>query len=107
MEKQQEIIHKRFQNNYNEGSIEIQVDFILENGVLKMSNIQIQGTFNSGLPNSPTIEQQNNKTFLVSHYTNIAGKRIMERIVGNKYADDIVAQILRLKKELLSGLNSD
>lgn len=106
MGKQQKITHKRFQNDYSEGSIEVQVDFILENGVFKIANIQIHGTFDSGLPNSPTFEQQNDKAFIVSHYINISGKRIMERIVGNKYADEIAEEILKLKKELNSDLNA-
>ena len=106
MEKQQKITHKRFQNDYSEGSIEVQVDFIPENGVFKISNIQIHGTFDTGLPSSPTFEQVNNTAFLVSHYTNIVGERIMERVVGNKYADEIVEQILKLKKELNSSLNA-
>lgn len=100
MTKQQKIIHKRFQNNYSEGSFEVQLNFIVENNVIVVSNIQIHGSFDTGLPNSPIFEQINNKAFLVSHYTNIAGEKIMERVVGNKYADDIVMQILELKDKL-------
>ena len=104
MEKQKKTIHERFQNNYNEGSIEVQVDFIVESDDVKISNIHIKGNF--GLPTSPTLEQLNNKTFLVAHYTNITGEKIMERVVGNKYADEIVEEILKLKKGLNSGLNA-
>jgi hypothetical protein len=105
MEKQQKITHKRFQIDKSEGSIEVQFDFVLEDGVVKISNIHIHGNFDSGLPSSPTFEQVNNTAFLVSHYTNIFEKRIMERVVGNKYADEIVEAILKLKDELKSSLS--
>jgi len=99
MEKQQKVIHERFQKDYREGGIEIQLNFIVTNDDIEISNIQIHGTFDTGLPSSRTYELEN-KTFLVSQYTDIAGKRIRERVVGNKYADDIVEQILHMKKEL-------
>ena len=105
MAKQQKIIHKRFQNDYSEGSFEVQVNLIVENVVIEVSDIQIHGTFDTGLPNSLTLEELNNKTFLVAHYTNSSGERIMERIIGNKYADEIVKQILKLKNELKSSLD--
>lgn len=105
MTKQRDIIHKRFQIDKSEGSIEVQVDFFLDDGVVKISNIHIHGNFDSGLPSSPTFERVNNTAFLVSHYTNIVGKRIMERVVGNKYADEIVEQILKLMDELESSLS--
>ena len=105
MTKKIDFIHKRFQIDKSEGSIEVLVDFVLEDGVVNFSNIHIRGNFDSGLPSSPTFEQVYNKAFLVSHYTNIAGKRIMERLVGNKYADEIVEQILKLRDELKSSLS--
>lgn len=100
MTKEKMIIHKRFQIDYSEGSIEVQLNFIVDNGVVEVSNIQIKGTFENGLPNSPTIEQQNNKTFLVSHHKSIDGKTVITRIIGNIYADDIVEQILELKNKI-------
>lgn len=96
-------IHKRFQIDKSEGSIEVQVDFALEDGVVKISNINIQANFESGLPNSPSLEQFNNTAFLVIDYLNIAGKRIMERLVGNKYADEIVEKILNLRDQIRSS----
>jgi hypothetical protein len=100
MTKQQKITHKRFQRDYSEGSIEVQLNFIVENDVVKVSNIQIHGTFDHGLPDSPTLEQQNNKAFLVSHFINLEGKTLITPIIGNDYADDIVEQILELRKKL-------
>lgn len=100
MTKERMIIHKRFQIDYNKGGIEIQLNFIVDNGVIGISNIQIHGTFDTGLPNSPTFEQINNKAFLVSHHKNFEGKTVLNRIIGNNYANDIVEQILELKNEL-------
>lgn len=100
MTKQQNIIHKRFQKDYKLGSVEVQLNFIIDNDVFEISNIQIHGTFDSGLPNSPTFEQIKNKAFLVSKHINIDGKIVQTRIIGNNYANDIVEQILELKKEL-------
>ena len=94
------IIHKRFQREYSAGSIEVQLNFIVDDGVVKVSNIQIHGTFDHGLPNSPTLEQQNNKAFLVLHFINLEGKTEITRIFGNNYADDIVEEILKLKNKL-------
>lgn len=101
MTKEQMIIHKRFQRDYSEGSIEVQLNFIVDNGVIEVSNIHIKGTFEHGLPNSPTLEQQNNKAFLISHYISQDGKNVINRIIGNDYADDIVKQILELKNDKL------
>jgi len=95
------IIHKRFQKNYNEGSIEVQVNFNVDNSVVKVSDIQIKGSFNCGLPANPSIEEQNNNFFLVAHYVNIAEKNVNELIIGNKYADDIVKDILELKHNII------
>ncbi|MBS7787646.1 hypothetical protein KIH23_10085 [Flavobacterium sp. CYK-55] len=96
----QKIIHKRFQKNYSEGAIEVQLNFVIEENLIEITNMQIHGTFDSGLPNSPKIEQINNKVFLVSQYINIDGKIVLTRIVGNNYADDILEEILKLKKEI-------
>lgn len=98
MEDNHTIIHKRFQKNYSEGSIEVQLNFVIEKDIIEITNIQIQGTFDSGLPNSPKIEQIKNKAFLVSQHINIEGKTLLTRIVGNAYADDILEEILKLKK---------
>ena len=100
MKKEPMIIHKRFQIDYSEGSIEVQLNFIVDNDIVEVSNIQIHGTFNTDLPNSPTFEQINNKAFLVSHHKSVERKTVMTRIIGNNYANDIVEQILKLKKEL-------
>lgn len=94
------IIHKRFQKDFNEGSIEVQVNFNINNGIVEISNIHIKGTFDTGLPTSPTIEQLNNKYFLIAHYKNVGGKDVINRIIGSKYADDIVEEILELKNKL-------
>jgi hypothetical protein len=100
MEVNHKILHKRFQKNYSEGSIEVQLNFVIEKDLIEISNIQIHGTFDSGLPNSPKIEQINNKAFLVAQHINIDGKTLFTRIVGNDYADDILEEILKLKKEI-------
>lgn len=100
MKNEQEIIHKRFQINYSEGSIEVQLNFVIEKDLIEITNIQIHGTFDSGLPDSPKIEQINNKAFLVSQHINIDGKTVFTRIVGNDYANDILEEILKLKKEI-------
>ena len=100
MTKQQKNIHKRFQRDYSAGSIEVQLNFIVDDGVVKVSNIQIHGTFDHGLPDSPTLEQHNNKAFLVSHFINLEEKPEITRIIGNDYADDIVEEILKLKHKL-------
>lgn len=93
-------IHKRFQKDFNEGSIEVQVNFDIENGVVKVSNIHIKGTFDHGLPAVPTIEHQNNNIFLVAHYINEEGNRISNPIIGNKYADEILKDILKLRQDI-------
>lgn len=100
MEDNKKIIHKRFQLDYSDGSIEVQLNFIIAKDVIEISNIQIHGTFDSSLPNSPKIEQINSKSFLVSEYTNIHGKTISTRIVGNDYGNDILEEISRLKIEI-------
>lgn len=100
MTKEKMIIHERFQRNYSEGGIEVQLNFIVDNGVVEVSNIQIKGTFDTGLPKSPTLVQQDGKTFLISHYKNLEGNTIITRIIGNVYADDIVEQILELKNKI-------
>jgi hypothetical protein len=83
-----------------EGSIEVQVDFIINCDVAIVSNLQIHCNFETGLPNSPTLEQYNDKYYLVSHYTNPIGKKIMERTIGNKFADEVIEQILELMNKI-------
>ena len=99
MEKQ-EIIHKRFQKDYKEGSIEVQLNFVVDNGVVEVSNVQIHGTFDTCLPSSPTFKLINKMGFLIAQHESLDGKAIITPIVGNNYANDIVAQILKLKIEL-------
>ncbi len=97
------IIHKRIQNDYENGSIEIQINFVAESRNVKVSNIQIKSTFDCGLPTSPTIEKSLNKYFLVDHYFK-HDKRIFERIVGNIYADNITEQISDMIIEITKTL---
>ena len=96
------IVHKRLQNDYDEGGIEIQINFNVDNGVVTVSSIQIHSSFDSGLPTSPAFEEFNNKDFLVAHYTT-ADKNVFERIIGNIYADKITKQI----RELINNLPTD
>lgn len=100
MEDNNKIIHKRFQLDYKEGSIEIQLNFIIKKEVVEISNIQIHGTFVSQIPKSPDFEEIGNKAFLISHHINTNGKTVFTRIIGNNYANDITEEILKLKKEL-------
>lgn len=103
MTKESMIIHKRFQIDYSEGSIEVQVNFVVDNGIVEVSNIQIHGTFDTDLPNFPFFEQISDKAFLVSHHINTNGKTLMTRIIGNKYANNIIEQIVKLKNEIINS----
>jgi hypothetical protein len=94
------IIHKRFQKNYNSGSIEVQVNFNVNDKNIEVTNIQIHENFDSGIPNSPIIEEINNRTFLVESYTIEKGRNVIHRMVDNVYANDIVSEIMRLKSEI-------
>jgi hypothetical protein len=100
MKDNHKIIHKRFQINYSEGGIEVQLDFIIEKDVIEISNIQIHGTFDSGLPDSPKFELINSEVFIVSQHINTHGETVFTRIVGNKYANEILEEILKLKKDI-------
>jgi hypothetical protein len=73
------IVHKRIQNDYEQGGIEIQLNFDVDNGRVKVSNIHIHSTFDCGLPTSPTFEEHTNKDFLVAHYVKDE-KKIFERV---------------------------
>jgi hypothetical protein len=97
------IIHKRIQNDYEKGSIEIQINFDVDHSNVKVSNIHIHDTFDSGLPASPTFEEHNSKNFLVAHYTK-DGKKIFERIIGNIYADNITEHISEIIIEITKNL---
>jgi len=96
------LIHKRFQKDYKNGSIEVQVNFSVENNSIEISTIQIHSNFDSGLPINPTIESVGDKKIFIAQYKDANGKSIKERIVGNEYSDDIINSILEVKTAISS-----
>ena len=97
------IVHKRFQKDYSEGGVEVQLTFEIENDGVNILVIQIKATFETNLPANPTLTQLNGKNLLVAHYKSIEGKNRTSLITGNKYADDIVQEILKIKDILKNG----
>ncbi len=98
------IIHKRFQKDYSEGGIEVQLNFDIENDVVNIFAIHIKATFETNLPTNPTLTQLNGKNLLVGHYITREGNNTTSVITENKYADDIVQEIMELKDILKNRL---
>jgi hypothetical protein len=94
------LIHKRFQKDYKKGSIEVQVNFSVENNSIEISTIHIHSNFDSGLPTNPTIESIGDKKIFIAHYKDVNGKSMKERIIGNEYSDDIINSILEIQSAI-------
>jgi len=91
--------HKRFQKNYTNGSIEIQLNYDIVDKNIRVSNIHIHSTFDIGIPNFADLsfEKYNNEFLILKNtYENCITK--FEPIIGNQYANDIVKDIFLIKK---------
>ena len=97
-------IYRRIQNDYDQGGIEVQIYFEVENDSVNVITIQIHSTFDTGLPFSPTFENESNKDFLVAHYFK-DDKKVFEYVTGNMYADKITGQIRHLINEIVAAKN--
>ncbi len=99
MHENNKIVHKRIQLNYDKGGIEVQLNFIISDVHIEIANINIHSSFESGLPNSATLNKTDGMYFLDATYFDLKGRKIVERI-NNVYADDIVNEILKIQKQI-------
>ena len=99
MHKNNKIVHKKFQLNYDKGGIEVQLNFVINEDHIEIANINIHSSFESGLPNSATLDKTDGIYYLVASYFDLNGRKIIERM-NNKYAEDIVNEILKIQKQI-------
>ncbi len=99
MQEINKIIHKKIELNYDEGGIEVQLNFLINEDHTEIAIINIHSSFESGLPNSATFEKTDGIYNLVATYFDLKGRKIVER-VNNKYAVDIVNEILKIQKQI-------
>lgn len=98
------IKHKRFQQNYPAGGIEVQFNLEGEGKNIVVNTIQIHDNFESGLPDSPELEYdydtQEWKLFTYYKMDNTDGTTVTIREWVNKpFAKEIVEEIVRIKEE--------
>lgn len=97
MQENNKIIHQKIKLNYEEGGIEVQLNFIINEYQTEIVIINIHSSFESGIPKSATIENSDGINYLCTTYIDLHGRKIIER-VNNKYAVDIVNEILKIQK---------
>jgi hypothetical protein len=91
------IIHQKIELNYEEGGIEVQLNFVINEYQTEIIIINIHSSFESGIPKSATIVNSDGIKYLCTTYFDIQGRKIIER-VNNKYAVDIVNEIMKIQK---------
>ncbi|HEY8660879.1 MAG TPA: hypothetical protein VIL78_17730 [Hanamia sp.] len=96
------MLHKRIQLDYPEGSIEIQFNVKHNGQNTSIETIQIHSNFlKTQLPLHAKLEQENNEWILFANYqTKENGQLIpVKEQVKNKYSNDIIIQLLKIRDE--------
>jgi hypothetical protein len=99
MKENNNIIHKKIELNYKEGGIGVQLNFVINEYQTEIVIINIHSSFESGIPKSATIENSDGINYLCTTYIDQQGRKIIER-VKNKYAVDIVNEIMKIQKQI-------
>jgi hypothetical protein len=101
----EKMIHKQFQCDVPEGGIDIQFNLEYNGENIMVNTIQINGNFNTGLPESPTLEWHNDKWMLCRNYkTELNGQEVdATEYINTDLSNNIVNKILEIKEQEVPG----
>jgi hypothetical protein len=95
-------IHRKFQEDFSEGSITVHVLFEFNSDMVSnVIGIITHGNSESGIPGDPRWEFENGKYYLIDYYTkakNGESARVME-VIDNEYSRVVVESIEKLIQE--------
>lgn len=93
--------HYREQLDYPEGSIEIHFNLDFDGITTSVQNLQVNSNkgFETGIPNSPTLEWHDNKWMLGAHRQVKENNHIVDCVeyLNNKWSNEIVDLIMNIK----------